>query len=24
VLDALLTDDMCPCNWQEGEPTLAA
>jgi alkyl hydroperoxide reductase subunit AhpC len=23
VLDALLTDEMCPCNWQEGEPTLA-
>ena len=24
VLDALQTDELCPCNWQKGEPTLAA
>ncbi|MFO0982939.1 MAG: peroxiredoxin [Planctomycetota bacterium] len=23
VLDALQTDELCPCNWQKGEPTLA-
>jgi peroxiredoxin (alkyl hydroperoxide reductase subunit C) len=23
VLDALQTDDLCPCNWQKGEATLA-
>ncbi len=22
VLDALQTDELCPCNWQRGEPTL--
>jgi peroxiredoxin (alkyl hydroperoxide reductase subunit C) len=22
VLDALQTDEKCPCNWQKGEPTL--
>jgi lipoyl-dependent peroxiredoxin subunit C len=22
VLDALQTDELCPCNWQPGEPTL--
>ena len=22
VLDALQTDELCPCNWQAGEPTL--
>jgi alkyl hydroperoxide reductase subunit AhpC len=22
VLDALKTDELCPCNWQKGEPTL--
>jgi alkyl hydroperoxide reductase subunit AhpC len=22
VLDALQTDQLCPCNWQRGEPTL--
>ena len=22
VLDALQTDELCPCNWQKGEPTL--
>jgi lipoyl-dependent peroxiredoxin subunit C len=22
VLDALQTDELCPCNWQEGQPTL--
>ncbi len=22
VLDALQTDELCPCNWQEGEETL--
>jgi peroxiredoxin (alkyl hydroperoxide reductase subunit C) len=24
VLDALQTDELCPCNWQKGEATLAA
>jgi lipoyl-dependent peroxiredoxin subunit C len=24
VLDALQTDELCPCNWQSGEPTLEA
>jgi peroxiredoxin (alkyl hydroperoxide reductase subunit C) len=24
VLDALQTDELCPCNWQKGEPTLTA
>lgn len=24
VLDALQTDELCPCNWQQGEDTLAA
>jgi lipoyl-dependent peroxiredoxin subunit C len=24
VLDALQTDELCPCNWQSGEPTLRA
>jgi peroxiredoxin (alkyl hydroperoxide reductase subunit C) len=23
VLDALQTDELCPCNWQKGEPVLA-
>jgi len=23
VLDALQTDELCPCNWQKGEPTLS-
>ena len=23
VLDALQTDELCPCNWQKGEQTLA-
>jgi len=23
VLDALQTDELCPCNWQKGEKTLA-
>ncbi|ABS26350.1 peroxiredoxin [Anaeromyxobacter sp. Fw109-5] len=22
VLDALQTDELCPCNWRKGEPTL--
>lgn len=22
VLNALQTDELCPCNWQEGQPTL--
>ena len=22
VLDALQTDELCPCNWKAGEPTL--
>ena len=24
VLDALQTDELCPCNWQKGEPVLEA
>ena len=24
VLDALQTDELCPCNWKNGEPTLRA
>jgi peroxiredoxin (alkyl hydroperoxide reductase subunit C) len=24
VLDALQTDELCPCNWQKGEQTLSA
>ena len=24
VLDALQTDELCPCNWQKGEKTLEA
>lgn len=24
VLDALQTDELCPCNWKKGEPTLDA
>jgi peroxiredoxin (alkyl hydroperoxide reductase subunit C) len=24
TLDALQTDELCPCNWQKGEETLAA
>lgn len=24
VLDALQTDELCPCNWKKGEPTLKA
>jgi peroxiredoxin (alkyl hydroperoxide reductase subunit C) len=24
VLDALQTDELCPCNWKQGEPTLEA
>jgi lipoyl-dependent peroxiredoxin subunit C len=24
VLDALQTDELCPCNWQKGDPTLKA
>lgn len=24
ILDALQTDELCPCNWQKGEPTLEA
>jgi peroxiredoxin (alkyl hydroperoxide reductase subunit C) len=24
ILDALQTDELCPCNWQKGEPTLKA
>ena len=24
VLDALQTDELCPCNWQKGEATLQA
>jgi peroxiredoxin (alkyl hydroperoxide reductase subunit C) len=23
VLDALQTDELCPCGWQKGEPVLA-
>jgi peroxiredoxin (alkyl hydroperoxide reductase subunit C) len=22
TLDALQTDELCPCNWKRGEPTL--
>ena len=22
VIDALQTDELCPCNWQKGEPVL--
>jgi len=22
VLDALQTDELCPCNWSQGEETL--
>jgi peroxiredoxin (alkyl hydroperoxide reductase subunit C) len=24
VLDALQTDELCPCNWRKGDPTLEA
>jgi peroxiredoxin (alkyl hydroperoxide reductase subunit C) len=24
VLDALQTDELCPCNWKKGEDTLSA
>jgi len=24
VLDALQTDELCPCNWKKGEETLKA
>lgn len=24
VLDGLQSDELCPCNWQKGEPTLSA
>src|SRR5689334_17254189 len=24
VLDALQTDELCPCNWKKGQPTLEA
>jgi peroxiredoxin (alkyl hydroperoxide reductase subunit C) len=24
VLDALQTDELCPCNWQRGDDTLKA
>jgi lipoyl-dependent peroxiredoxin subunit C len=24
VLDALQTDELCPCNWEKGQPTLDA
>ena len=24
TLDALQTDELCPCNWQKGQPTLEA
>jgi len=24
VLDALQTDELCPCNWQKGQDTLQA
>jgi alkyl hydroperoxide reductase subunit AhpC len=24
VLDALQTDELCPCNWKQGESTLNA
>jgi peroxiredoxin (alkyl hydroperoxide reductase subunit C) len=22
VLDAIQSDELCPCNWQKGQPTL--
>jgi peroxiredoxin (alkyl hydroperoxide reductase subunit C) len=22
VLDGLQTDELCPCNWEKGQPTL--
>jgi peroxiredoxin (alkyl hydroperoxide reductase subunit C) len=24
VLDALQTDELCPCNWQKGQETITA
>ena len=24
TLDALQTDELCPCNWEQGKPTLVA
>ncbi|MBL8957249.1 MAG: peroxiredoxin, partial [Myxococcaceae bacterium] len=24
VLDALQTDELCPCNWKKGDKTLEA
>jgi len=24
VLDALQTDELCPCNWKKGDATLSA
>jgi peroxiredoxin (alkyl hydroperoxide reductase subunit C) len=24
VLDGLQTDELCPCNWKKGDPTLEA
>jgi alkyl hydroperoxide reductase subunit AhpC len=24
VLDALQTDELCPCNWKKGDDTLKA
>jgi lipoyl-dependent peroxiredoxin subunit C len=24
VLDALQTDELCPCNWKQGDETLKA
>ena len=24
ILDAIQSDELCPCNWQKGEPTLTA
>ena len=24
ILDALQTDELCPCNWQKGEATIEA
>jgi peroxiredoxin (alkyl hydroperoxide reductase subunit C) len=24
ILDALQSDELCPCNWQKGDPTLKA
>ena len=23
VLDAIQSDELCPCNWKKGEPTLS-